>query len=128
MSASPYREVRTREQLAQLLHYGFHIPMARGFTRRHVDEHYPGWTWNSLLRILSGAGVVVVDPGSPLRCHERVVRVHFDSEEAWLVEWDDSTTTRGPKTPGASVADTTRGREHPVFDLAIGLMVEDLGR
>lgn len=126
MSASPHREVRTRGQLADLLHHGFWIPIAHGFTQQHVAENYPGWTWNALIRTLHAAGVVAVNPGGPLKCRDEVVRVHFDSDEAWLVEWNDGTVTRGPAVPGTMMPDASRGPEYPVNDLATGLMVEGL--
>lgn len=127
MAVQQYREVRTREQLNKLLHYGHIIPISRGLTNKYVDGHYPGWTWNALIRVLSAADVYVGRGGTPPRCDDRVVRVHFDSHEAWCVEWEDGRTTEGPAAPGTTRPDVDRGRDLRVLDLPIGVRVEDRG-
>ena len=84
-----FKQRRTREELNALLHYGHIIPVSKGWTRAYVNEHFPGWTWNELVRIVRVAGILVSKGGSPPRCDERVQELHFDSENAWLVEWTD---------------------------------------
>ena len=127
MTVLQYREVRTREQLNQLLHYGHIIPISRGFTDDYVDEHYPGWTWNALVRVLTAADVYVGQGGSPPRCDDRVVRVHFDSHEAWLVEWEDGRITQGPAAPGATWPDVGGEYEKQVLNLPIVSPSDDRG-
>ncbi|MGM7667636.1 hypothetical protein [Microbacterium sp. A93] len=127
MSGQLYKEVRTKKQLNELLHYGHSLPVRRGYTDEYVREHYPDWTWNALVRVLTAAGVYVGRGGSPPCCDDRVVRVHFDSEQAWRVEWDDGTNTVGPAVPGTTAPDAARGRETIAFDIGTGLRLEDLG-
>ena len=83
-----FSEHRTHGLLHALLHYGHVIPVTHGYTRRYVDEHYPGWTRNELVGICRAAGIVVTpDKGAPLRCHPGVVALHFDRSGAFQVEW-----------------------------------------
>lgn len=95
MAGQEHKEVRTKEQLNELLHYGHMVPIGRGFTREYVDKHYPGWTWNQLVRVLRAAGVYVDRGGSPPVCHVDVVRVHFGRDQSWRVEWQDDTVMEG---------------------------------
>lgn len=125
MAAQEYREVRTKEQLNELLHYGHVIPFGHGYTQAYVAENYPGWTWNQLARVLSAAGVFVPrDGGRTPVCHDEAVRVHFDSDESWRVEWQDGTVTEGPLPPGSTSPEPALGVEVPVLDLRSGLMLE----
>jgi hypothetical protein len=61
-------------------------------------EHFPGWSWNSLLEVCRAAGIV--DPnsggGSPLRCLPQVKAFHFTSAETFAVEWLDGSITSSP--------------------------------
>lgn len=97
-----YAEHRTGAEIQNLLHHGHCIPVLRGFTRAHVAEHFPGWTWNGILAVCRAASIV--DPqsggGSPLRCDPRVRVFHFTNEQVFAVEWDDGTVTAsGPYSP-----------------------------
>lgn len=127
MTVQSYREVRTREQLNKLLHYGHIIPISRGLTTKYVGEHYPGWTWNALIRVLSAADVYVGQGGAPPHCDDRVVRVHFDSHETWRVEWADGRVTEGAAAPGTTWPDIEHGCGLRVLDLPAGRRVEDRG-
>lgn len=93
---SSFLEHRTGEQLNELLHFGHVIPVSKGYTRRYVQTHYPGWTWNSLIAVLKAADVFVGRGGSPPRCDDQVRAVHFDSATSFAVEWlDRAPTGRG---------------------------------
>ncbi|SJN21085.1 hypothetical protein FM104_02970 [Microbacterium esteraromaticum] len=124
MRAQGYRETRTKAEIDRLLHYDFVIPISRGFTTKHVNENYPGWTWNQLVCTLNNAGVRVARPGSPSACHDEVVRVHFDSEQSWLVERADGSTTTGPAPAGTTSPKPPSGSATGIHDLSTGMMVE----
>lgn len=100
-----YALTRTREELNDLLRFGHIIPVSRGWTRAYVDEHYPGWTWNGLVGVLRAAGVLVDRGGSPPCCAPGVRAVWFDSEDGWLVEWENDRHTCGLAPPGSSGQD-----------------------
>jgi len=90
-----YAERRTGAELDRLLHYGHWIPVIRGYTAEYVDEHFPGWTWNTLMLIWRAAGIVVKsEVGGPLRCDGRVKAVYFNGPDSFAVEWIDGTITR----------------------------------
>jgi hypothetical protein len=116
MDAQNYREDRTSLELERLLHHDFVIPISRGITAKFVAENYPGWTWNELIRVLNAAQVRVARPGAPSVCREDVVRVQFDSERSWRVEWEDGSITEGPEP--------STGIETGVHDLSTGMVVE----
>lgn len=118
-----YREDRTSAEIDRLLNHDFIVPINRGYHAKFVEENYPGWTWNQLIRVLTAAGVRVPRPGSPSRCHDDVVRVQFDSEVSWRVEWKDGTVTEGPEPAGTTVP-TPSGIETGVHDLSTGLVVD----
>ncbi len=71
------------------------LPSPNGYTAAYVNEHFPGWTWNSLILIWQAAGIVVKGEagGGPLRCDERVKAIHFDHANSFAVEWIDGTVT-----------------------------------
>lgn len=83
-------------------------PVSRGLTATYVSNHFPGWTWNGIIAVLSAAGVVSRGGGT-LHCNPAVGAVHFDSVDSWLVEWEDGQVTRPGYPPGW----TARGaRDH----------------
>ena len=90
-----YGEHRTGLQMDRLLHHGHVIPVTRGFTRDHVDQHFPGWTWNDLLEVCRAADLLAPDRprGAPFACREQVKAVHFNSPRSLAVEWLDGTVT-----------------------------------
>ncbi|WP_193597594.1 hypothetical protein [Microbacterium sp. YJN-G] len=124
MDAQHYREDRTSLELERLLHHDFVIPISRGITTKFVAENYPGWTWNELIRVLNAAQVRVARPGAPSVCHEDVVRVQFDSERSWRVEWKDGSITEGPEPVGTTRSTPSAGIETGVHDLSTGMVVE----
>jgi hypothetical protein len=83
---------RTREELNQLLRYGHVIPVSKGLTAKYVAEHYPGWTWNSLVEVFKAAGIFEGRGGSPPKCDDRVATLHFNSKSSLAVEWSDGTS------------------------------------
>jgi hypothetical protein len=91
-----FQQRRTREELNALLHYGHIIPVSKGWTRAFVHEHYPGWTWSGLIKVLSSAEILVNRGGAPTCCDERVEVFLFDSPDSWLVERADGSTTAAP--------------------------------
>ncbi|HEY3546286.1 MAG TPA: hypothetical protein VGK17_09355 [Propionicimonas sp.] len=113
-----YAETRTREQLDRLLHYRHPIPVRHGFTDDYVAKHYPGWTFNELMAILDGAGIVdrfhmapadeqlervVAATGvnripQPPVCSRDVVSFDFTDADHWRIHWrnGDTTTRIGP--------------------------------
>lgn len=126
MNAQSYREDRTSAELDQFLHHCFYIPINHGITQKYVAENYPGWTAQQLEQVLKAAGVRVGRPGRPPVCHPDVLRMQFDSERSWRVEWRDGSVTEGPEpasTPlpadrPARVAPQSNGwpaDEHPIF-------------
>lgn len=102
MNDQKYRENRTRAEIDRLLHYGHAIPISHGFTAEYVSGNYPGWSWNQLISALTAAGVLVRRGGSPSACHPEVVRVQFDSEWSWRVEWTDGCVTCAPDSAGTT--------------------------
>ena len=42
-----------------MLHFGHIIPVSKGWTREHVNSHFPGWTWNQLIAVCMAAQIVV---------------------------------------------------------------------
>lgn len=86
-------EHRTGAQIDALLHYGHSNPMSRGLTKEHVDEHFPGWTWGTLLDVLKAADVFIGRGGAPPRCRPTVKAIHFTDPRRWAVEWLDGTVT-----------------------------------
>lgn len=113
--------LRTKAELNDLLRHGHIIPISRGLTDRHVGAHYPGWTWNSLMRLLTAAEVVVLRGGSPPRCVENVVSVRFDATGSWCVTWEGGARTTGIATSFATPDGTS---EVAAFEVSTGLRVE----
>jgi len=89
-----YDEHRTGAQLNNLLHFGHSIPMGKGLTRDHINENFPGWTWDSLIAVLKAADVFVGRGGAPPRCRPTVKAIHFTDARTWAVEWLSGETTR----------------------------------
>jgi hypothetical protein len=108
-----YAEHRTREEIDALLRYGHHIPVGRGWTREYVDEHFPGWTWNQLLRVLRAADVLADRPFGGVACRTEVTEMYFDSETGWLVVHEDGTMTCGLSAPGATRPAPRRPEDGP---------------
>ncbi|WCD93279.1 hypothetical protein [Microbacterium sp. nov. GSS16] len=124
MDAHNYREDRTSLEIDRLLHHDFVIPISRGITSKFVEENYQGWTWNELIRVLNAARVRVPRPGGPSTCHGDVVRVQFDSEQSWRVEWKDGSVTEGPEPAGTTDSTPSTRIETGVHDLSTGMVVE----
>jgi hypothetical protein len=89
VDVSRFREHLTLDECKALLHYSHSIPITRGFTATYVADHFPGWTWNELVKVFVAAGIFVNRGGSPATCDDRVVRFHFSSPEEFYVEWID---------------------------------------
>ena len=87
VDTSQFAEHRTREELNSLLHFGHIIPVSKGWTKKHVDSHFPGWTWNQLIDICMAAQIVVRRGGAPPKCDDRVAIFHFSSDTEFFVEW-----------------------------------------
>lgn len=88
-----YAEHRSRDELNRLLHYGHIIPVSRGYTQAYVAEHFPGWSWNGLMAVWRAADIVVNRGGSPPKCKDNVVAIHFSGPSSFAVEWIDGTVT-----------------------------------
>lgn len=91
-----------------MLHYAHWIPQTKGFTQRHLDEHWPGHTFNSLLSVwkaariatyASGLGAVVTSSGLMREANGlRDFRwIHFNNCQEWAVEWSDGSWTCSPR-------------------------------
>lgn len=84
----------TRAAIDQVLHYTHWIPVGRGFTRDFLAANYPGWDLASLIKVFVAAGIKMSPQsgGSPFggRCHWRVKELHFNNEDDFFVEWDES--------------------------------------
>lgn len=89
---SQFAEHRTGAEINELLHHGHPIPVGRGITQSYVTEHYPGWSWNSLMSVWRNAGIVVSTPGGIPACDPEVKAVHFSDDESFVVEWVDEAT------------------------------------
>lgn len=89
-----FEHLRRRDELTNLLHHGHIIPVSKGDHSEHVARHFPGWTWNALLAILTPASVVQGPGGGPSKCHPDVRLVFFTDPQTWAVEWADGTVTR----------------------------------
>jgi hypothetical protein len=83
----------TGPEVDALFHYGHIIPISRGFTRKFLDEHFPGWDWNGLVAVLKAADVFVDRGGSPPQCRPGVTAIHFTDADNWAVEWFDGSLT-----------------------------------
>jgi hypothetical protein len=99
-----FAEHRTHAEVSKLLHYAHWIPQTKGFTQRHLDEHWPGHTFNSLLdvwkaaRILtyaSGFGAVFSTSGLMREANDLrdFQRIHFNDRHEWAVERLDGSWT-----------------------------------
>lgn len=119
-----YAECRTREELDLLLRYGHAIPVRRGLTEAHAGLHFPGWSWNQLIRVLKAAGILVQRGGSPPCVDPGVREFYFDSEEGWLVDWLDEHVTVGLAHPGTTTPAPT-GRHRNIYNLATCEMLEE---
>ena len=85
-----------RDDIEVLLNLNNPIPLSRGITAQRVANRYPaGWTFNRLMALLNGAGVLIkTDPSlHGLKLDQRVVMVHLSSPNTWAVEWDDGLVT-----------------------------------
>ena len=89
-----YAEHRNRAEMQRLLHHGHWIPVLRGYTAAHLDEHFPGRSWNEMHDLCTAAGIVAqAPPGAPLSCDPRVRSFHFTDVTSFAVEWVDGTVT-----------------------------------
>jgi len=79
-----------REQISEFLHYLHWIPQTKGFARKFMDDHYPGWTYSEVLAVIRDAEIVKGLNGA--WCDERVIAIHFDHRQRYLVQWFDGTT------------------------------------
>jgi hypothetical protein len=86
---SQFDEHRSRDELNALLNHGHFIPAGKGLTRQYVETHYPGWTWNRLLKLFRAAGILVMRGGTPPCCDDRVKSFHFTRSGTFAVEWRD---------------------------------------
>jgi hypothetical protein len=86
---SRFREHLTLDECKRLLGFSHWIPVNRGHSERFVEEHYPGWTFNKLVRVFVAAGIYVNRGGAPATCDDRVVSFHFSSSTDYHVEWID---------------------------------------
>jgi len=82
-----YTEHRTRGQLDELLRHGHFIAVGKGHTAAYVEQHYPGWTWNELIRILTIGGVIRRD-GDRMSCAPKVRGLNFGGGSRFALEWD----------------------------------------
>ena len=78
-----FPEHRTRDQLNELLRHAHFIAVGKGYTAKFVEENYPGWHWNELIR-----SVVRKHEGDRLTCDPQVVSVRFGRGSTFAVEWD----------------------------------------
>jgi N-formylglutamate deformylase len=46
----------SRQDVYDLAHHNFYIPINRGYHRRHVERRYPGWSWEDLHGVLQRSG------------------------------------------------------------------------
>lgn len=80
-----FAERRTGEEIVALLGYGHPIPVGRGWTRQYVEEHFPGWTWNSLMEVwreaLPGARINAMRETA-----DRIEMIHFSGPTSWVIE------------------------------------------
>ncbi len=83
-----FTEYRTHDELNELLRHAHFIAVGKGYTAKFVEENYPGWHWNELIRILKMGGVVRKHEGDRLTCGPKVVGVRFGRGSAFQVEWD----------------------------------------
>lgn len=88
-----FAEHRTRDELNGLLHHGHIIPVSRGYMQAYVTEHFPDWTWNELMAVWRAAGVVINRGGTPPKCNDEVLTIHFNGPESFAIEWSDGTVT-----------------------------------
>ena len=100
IDTSEFSEHLTLEECNRLLHFGHSVPVLRGYTSEYVAEHFPGWTWNTLVSVFKAARIAVSSPGSPLRCDERVAMFHFSDKRNYHVEWNDEAVDQA--MPGSS--------------------------
>ncbi len=92
---------KSRPDLNDLLRHGHIIPVSRAYTSAYVEKYYPGWTWNRLIAVFRAADVMDGGGGAPPRCKQEVVRVEFDGQGRWRVEWEGGRVTQSPRRPGA---------------------------
>ena len=85
----------TRAQVDRVLHYTHWIPNTRGFTKKFLDEHYPGWTLAAFIGVFDAADIRVrTEPCSPHggKCHWKVKALHFNTADDVVVEWNERIT------------------------------------
>ncbi len=121
---SVFREHLTLDECKRLLHYSHSIPICHGFTAEYVAEHFPGWTWNELVRVFVAAGIFVNRGGAPATCDDRVVMFHFSSPEEFYVEWADGEEPEDVASKRRA-NDLTTGQW--MFDAGDGRFVATLG-
>ena len=128
MSTDPdttrFREHLTLEQCKALLRYGHVIPISRGYTTAYVDEHFPGWTWNQLIRVFIAAGIYINRGGAPPTCDDRVRTFHFSSPIDFHVEWIDGSE---PPDVAAKREANDLSTGNWAIDAGDGVMIATLG-
>ena len=56
----------TRYGIDRIMHFAHFIPVKKGLHQKHIDEKYPGWTWNQMVHLLRDAGVLIERAGGGL--------------------------------------------------------------
>jgi hypothetical protein len=119
-----FREHLTLDQCNKLLHYSHVIPITKGFTAAYVADHFPGWTWNELVKVFVAAGIFVNRGGAPATCDKRVVSFHFSSPTEFHVEWVGGTEP-GDVAAKRRANDITQGQY--TIDAGNGVTIATLG-
>ena len=53
----------TRYDIDRIMHFAHFIPVKKGLHQKHIDDKYPGWTWNQMVRLLRDTGVLIERAG-----------------------------------------------------------------
>ncbi|KAB1663230.1 hypothetical protein [Pseudoclavibacter sp. CFCC 13611] len=93
-----------RSALGALIRFDHPVPLSRGMTERYVTEHFPGWNWPQMDRLLTTSDTRFITPARPTdrgmampTVRANVHMLHFSADDDWVVEWMDGAVTRSPR-------------------------------
>jgi hypothetical protein len=91
----------TRADVDRVLHFTHWIPRSRGFTNTFLNDNWPGWNLERLIKVFDAAGIRRKPTSRRASaphggyCHWKVKEIHFNGRHEFHVEWNDLTEDDG---------------------------------